>query len=63
MSADNKAEVPLYSYREFLKSSGFLQETVDAVREKIAEHEIIPKYITNGQVSQGPCTITFKYQI
>lgn len=54
MSADDKHEISLYSYREFLKSSGFLQETVDAVREKISEHKSIPKYITNGQVSQSP---------
>jgi hypothetical protein len=54
MSADDKVVVPLYSYREFLKSSGFSQDTVDAVREEVANHEIIPKYITNGQVCQYP---------
>lgn len=52
MSSHDEFVVPLYSYREFLKSSGFLQETVDEVREKIAKHDVIPKYITNGQVSQ-----------
>ena len=51
MSIDDKFEVPLYNYQEFLKSSGFSQDTVDEVRDKIAKHEIIPKYITNGQVS------------
>ena len=52
MSLYDKIEIPLYNYQEFLKSSGFSQETVDEVRIKIAEYEIIPKYITNGQASK-----------
>ena len=53
MSTNDKTEIPLYSYKEFLNTSGYSQETVDAVREKISRHEIIPKYITNGQVNFG----------
>lgn len=52
MSSSDEIIVPLYSYREFLKSSGLSQETVDEVRDKIAKHDVIPKYITNGQVSK-----------
>lgn len=40
----------LFKYEATLKQLNYTQHDIDALRDKIFEDSVIPKYITNGQV-------------